>query len=43
MEMLLTRSSKKILLAAGLVLIVFYLMYRGELSQFKDYSAPFTV
>ena len=33
MDMLLTRSSKKILITAGLVLIVFYLMYRGELSQ----------
>ena len=33
MEMLPTRSSKKILLTAGIVLIVFYLMYRGELSQ----------
>ena len=31
--MLLTRSSKKILITAGVVLIVFYLMYRGELSQ----------
>ena len=33
MEMLLTRSSKKILLTAGLVLIIFYLMYRGKLAQ----------
>ena len=42
MEMLLTRSSKKILLTAGLVLIVFYLMYRGKLSPVKDPSAPYT-
>jgi len=33
MEMLLTRSSKKILLTAGIVLIVFYLMYRGSSTE----------
>lgn len=29
MEMILTRSSKKILLTAGVALLIFYLMYRG--------------
>jgi hypothetical protein len=31
MEMILTRSSKKIFLTAGVALLIFYLMYRGNL------------